>query len=199
MYPSKHGAFTQCCFNVGPPSSTLAQHWNSIGWMPRVCWGTSAQHDCELNARGNACFYITRCECGIQNADYWIRGSLYWSGVCHLCAARNGGTPHRPREREVGDGWVNRDDRGALYRPTRTRTGRATIKTDTPPRIWRNSNDNVVINTANFRGELSKMQETRHYIVQRRGIFASIRPVFSAPPPVVCLWSNLSWPRKVEG
>ena len=31
-------AFTQCCFNVGPPSSTLAQHWNSIGWMPRVCW-----------------------------------------------------------------------------------------------------------------------------------------------------------------
>ena len=33
----KHGAFTLCCFNVGPPSSTLAQHWNSIGWMPRVC------------------------------------------------------------------------------------------------------------------------------------------------------------------
>ena len=28
---------TQCCFNVGTPSSTLAQHWNSIGWMPRVC------------------------------------------------------------------------------------------------------------------------------------------------------------------
>ena len=24
--PSKHEAFTQCCFNVGPPSSTLAQH-----------------------------------------------------------------------------------------------------------------------------------------------------------------------------
>ena len=35
---SKHGAFTQCCFNVVPPSSTLAQHWNSIGWMPRLCW-----------------------------------------------------------------------------------------------------------------------------------------------------------------
>ena len=36
--PWKHGEFTQCCFNVGPPSSTLVQHWNSTGWMPRVCW-----------------------------------------------------------------------------------------------------------------------------------------------------------------
>ena len=36
--PCEHEAFTQCCFNVGPPSSTLAQHWNSIGWMSRVCW-----------------------------------------------------------------------------------------------------------------------------------------------------------------
>ena len=35
---SKHEAFTQCCFNVGPPSSTLAQHWNSIGLIPCVCW-----------------------------------------------------------------------------------------------------------------------------------------------------------------
>ena len=30
--------FTQCCFNVGPPSSPLAQHWNSIGWITCVCW-----------------------------------------------------------------------------------------------------------------------------------------------------------------
>ena len=37
-HPSKQEAFTQCCFNVGPPSSTLAQHWNSIGWMPLVWW-----------------------------------------------------------------------------------------------------------------------------------------------------------------
>ena len=38
--PSKHEAFTQCSFNVGPPSPTLAQHWNSIGWMPRACWAS---------------------------------------------------------------------------------------------------------------------------------------------------------------
>ena len=35
---SKHEAFTRCCFNVGPASSTLAQHWNNIGWMPRTRW-----------------------------------------------------------------------------------------------------------------------------------------------------------------
>ena len=27
-------AFTQCCFNVGPASKTVAQHWNIIGWVP---------------------------------------------------------------------------------------------------------------------------------------------------------------------
>ena len=32
--PSKHVAFTQCCFNVGPASKTMGQHWNSIEWMP---------------------------------------------------------------------------------------------------------------------------------------------------------------------
>ena len=40
----KHGVFTQCCFNAGPPSSTLAQHWNSIGWMIRVYWGLVINH-----------------------------------------------------------------------------------------------------------------------------------------------------------
>ena len=35
--PSKHGVFTQWCFNVGPASKTVDQHWNIIGWMPRVC------------------------------------------------------------------------------------------------------------------------------------------------------------------
>ena len=34
----KHVAFTQCCFNVDPHSSTLARHWNSIGWFYRVFW-----------------------------------------------------------------------------------------------------------------------------------------------------------------
>ena len=28
----------RCCFNVGPATKTVDQHWNSIGGMPRVCW-----------------------------------------------------------------------------------------------------------------------------------------------------------------
>ena len=35
---TKHRKITQCCFNGGPASKTLVQHWNSIGWMTRVCW-----------------------------------------------------------------------------------------------------------------------------------------------------------------
>ena len=38
--PSKHETFTKCCFNVGPPSFTLAQYWNNNVWMSLVCyWG----------------------------------------------------------------------------------------------------------------------------------------------------------------
>ena len=33
----KHGTITQCCFNKGPASKAGDGHWNSIGWMPRVC------------------------------------------------------------------------------------------------------------------------------------------------------------------
>ena len=36
--PSKHKALNQCCFNVGPPSTTQAQHWNSIDSTPCVYW-----------------------------------------------------------------------------------------------------------------------------------------------------------------
>ena len=38
IHSSKNKTFTQYCFNVGPPSSTLAQHWTSMGSTSRVCW-----------------------------------------------------------------------------------------------------------------------------------------------------------------
>ena len=38
QYINKHMVFTQCCLNVDPQSLTLAQHWNSIGWLSRVYW-----------------------------------------------------------------------------------------------------------------------------------------------------------------
>ena len=38
IHPSKHKAFTQCCFNVGPTSKTVDQPLNNIVWLPPVCW-----------------------------------------------------------------------------------------------------------------------------------------------------------------
>ena len=32
IYPRKHNTLTQCYFDVGPASQTLAQHQNNIGW-----------------------------------------------------------------------------------------------------------------------------------------------------------------------
>ena len=34
----KHVAFNQCCFNIDPQFSTLARHWNTIGWLYRLFW-----------------------------------------------------------------------------------------------------------------------------------------------------------------
>ena len=34
----KHVTCNQRCFNVDPQSSTVARHWNSIGWMYPVFW-----------------------------------------------------------------------------------------------------------------------------------------------------------------
>ena len=35
---SKHETLSHCWFNVGPPSTTLAQHWTNNGLMSRVRW-----------------------------------------------------------------------------------------------------------------------------------------------------------------
>ena len=35
---NQHETLTQCCVNVGPPSTTLTQHYSSIGSASRVCW-----------------------------------------------------------------------------------------------------------------------------------------------------------------
>ena len=41
---SKHETLSHCWFNVGPPSTTLAQHWTNNDSMSRVCWeGSSNQ------------------------------------------------------------------------------------------------------------------------------------------------------------
>ena len=35
--PQQTQTFTQCWFNVGPASTTLFQHWTSLGWMSHIC------------------------------------------------------------------------------------------------------------------------------------------------------------------
>ena len=42
MHPSQHYMLTQCRFNFGPASATLAQHWNDIGLAYSVCRVTIA-------------------------------------------------------------------------------------------------------------------------------------------------------------
>ena len=41
--PSKHESLTHCWFNVGPPTTTLAQHWTNNGWKYRA--GLETQED----------------------------------------------------------------------------------------------------------------------------------------------------------
>ena len=40
--PSKTVTLNQCCFNVGPTSKTVGQHWKNIGSISRVCWVSSS-------------------------------------------------------------------------------------------------------------------------------------------------------------
>ena len=42
-YPSKHETLNHRWFNVGPSSTTLAQHWTNNGTMSRVCWDVAPQ------------------------------------------------------------------------------------------------------------------------------------------------------------
>ena len=49
LLPSKTQVITNCCFNVGPPSSTLAQHCNNIKLIPRVFWVTTGGLNLVIN------------------------------------------------------------------------------------------------------------------------------------------------------
>ena len=75
-WPGKHGAFTGCSFNVGPPSSTLAQHWNSNGWMPRISWGVNKY--CFTSLSAQSWQYRDRREPEAGNMPYsyieWLQG-----------------------------------------------------------------------------------------------------------------------------
>ena len=63
---SKHDTSTQYWTNVGPPSTTLAQHWSNIGWMYRVCWVITQQ--------------LAQCQCMVLHVAI-IRRRLRWPQI----------------------------------------------------------------------------------------------------------------------
>ena len=73
---SKHKTTTQCCYNVGPPSSTLAQQCYNIGSMSRVCW--------DIISYGHmlpTCYSIPHV--GIYHIIHHA-GIGYWNNVCDV-------------------------------------------------------------------------------------------------------------------
>ena len=78
--PSKHEAFARCCFNVRPASKTLAQHWNSIGWMSHLYW-----------ERGNEFQILHACPCVrltviVSGFSFWI---FRWPPLRFPCPLRD--------------------------------------------------------------------------------------------------------------
>ena len=74
--PSKHETLTQCWFNAGSPSVTLAQHQTSTGSMPCVfwaaCWYASGYcpSQCLLNAR-RASTLLCRIHSALVSTSCW--------------------------------------------------------------------------------------------------------------------------------
>ena len=50
-HTSKHETFTRCWLNVGPASTTLAQHWTNNGSKSRVCWDIYGAKELPANSR----------------------------------------------------------------------------------------------------------------------------------------------------
>ena len=61
LYPSKHDILKQGCFNVGPTSSTLAQHYNNVVSIYRVCCVSSC---CMF---GTPIFIYIRCHAALHS------------------------------------------------------------------------------------------------------------------------------------
>ena len=71
---SKHETLTQCWFNVGPSSTTLAQHWTSIEsiscvfWVETLYWHSRHRVKNELI---NLC-----CTCLLRPTSWWFTCSV---------------------------------------------------------------------------------------------------------------------------
>ena len=77
--PSRQEILSQCCFNIGPPSSTLAQYLPNTGWMSRVCWDGS---DYPANTKKHCITFVQRRPnaCDVGPALY----KCYTNVLCSL-------------------------------------------------------------------------------------------------------------------
>ena len=82
-YPSKHETSTQCWTNVVSPSTTLAQHWSSIGSMFRVRWDMYTYHpdhtDCFVMESYKTNGYLT-----IDYTHLFIRQDIFVVDDCNI-------------------------------------------------------------------------------------------------------------------
>ena len=60
----KDEALSECWFNVGPLSETLAQPWTTIGWTSRIFWG------CAWYARGMSFYLIYQILVSVKSDCY---------------------------------------------------------------------------------------------------------------------------------
>ena len=67
--PSKHETLNQWLCNVGTPSATLAQHYTTIGSMPRVC--CISRRTC-TGALLNFGLMLDQCNAGPALNQYWV-------------------------------------------------------------------------------------------------------------------------------
>ena len=78
-----HAMLNQCCFNVGPPSATLAQYWSNICWtsVVSVCCDASCFH-----LHGYVDCYNRSIRSSMLNAlDERRRHGSSGATVCALC------------------------------------------------------------------------------------------------------------------
>ena len=66
---SKHETLNKCCCNVGPPSTTLAQQYNNIYSMSRVCWLAC----CASGILAQMCFHAGPV-CHTPHPVPWVAG-----------------------------------------------------------------------------------------------------------------------------
>ena len=66
-------------FQCGPASKTVGQHWNSIGWMPRVCWEAFSGLLFNVRNYQTPDIYAMLVQCCLTNTSHYSSNVLLMS------------------------------------------------------------------------------------------------------------------------